>query len=116
MRVVQFWCAAASAAAAGLVSAGRAGAVVISLSGLNNGVNNATDPENTTTGQAIPSNYQPLLNAYPAPGGGFDGGNIGVTISYTNSFVAAKASNASVNEHTHMVTPADTANENLYDN
>jgi hypothetical protein len=91
-------------------------AAVITFSGLNNGVNTATDPENTTTGQAIPSSYQPLMNAYPAPGGNTDGGNIGVTISYLNSFVAAKASNSGVNEHTHQVTPTDTANENLYDN
>ena len=65
-------------------------AVLVTFSGLNNGITTATDPENTSTGTAIPSTYQPLLNAYPAPGGNTDGGNIGVTITYGNSFVAAR--------------------------
>lgn len=106
----------AAAAVALLVPAGRARAVAVTFSGLNNGVNTATDPDNTTTGNAIPSTYQPLLNAYPAPGGNTDGGNIGVAITYANSFVACKTTNSGVNEHTHQITGSDTANENLYDN
>lgn len=110
------WFAAVLAAVACGAATDRADAVVVTLSGLNNGVNTATDPNNTSTGQAIPVNYQPLLNAYPAPGGGVDGGNIGVTITYANSFVAAKATNATVNDHTQMATPSDNAQVNLYDN
>lgn len=109
-------CSAALGALAVFAVPPDARAAVITFSGLNNGVNTATDPHNTTTGNAIPSNYQPLMNAYPAPGGNTDGGNIGVTITYASSFVAAKASNNTVNDHTQMATATDSAQVNLYDN
>ncbi len=89
----------------------------ITFSAFNNGVTSPTDPENTNTGAAVVSSYQPLLNAYPAPGGNVDGANIGRTITWGAGFFGANtASNPGVIDHTHLVTASDTGNHVAFDN
>jgi hypothetical protein len=90
-------------------------AALITFSGLHNGITTATDPEDTSTSSFIPINYQPLQNAYPAPGGNVDGANLGVSITWGTAKVAEFPDNPGVNDHTHQVTPTDNANENLLD-
>lgn len=111
----KFGWAAIAALGLGIAGSSARGALV-TFSAMNNGVNTATDPESNSTGNVLPSNYQPLMNAYPAPGGNTDGANIGVTITWSNVFGANTATNSAVNDHTHQVTPTDTAQENAYDN
>jgi hypothetical protein len=78
------------ASVAALAAAAPSQAALVTFSGLHNGINTATDPENFNTGQPIPANYQPLLHAYPAPNSNTDGANIGVTITWNQASIAAQ--------------------------
>jgi hypothetical protein len=103
------------------LAAAQASAALVTFSGLRNGINTATDPEitnpsNGNTGDPIPSNYQPLLNKYLAPGtNNYDGAAIGVTITWANAQIVAQSPGfPSVNDHTGMVTPSDNAEVGAY--
>lgn len=89
-------------------------AALVTFSGLHNGINTATDPEDNTTPDPIPPGYQPLLNAYPAPGGNVDGANIGVTVTWAHADIAAQPFSG-VFDHTAMVS-SDNAEELMYGN
>lgn len=95
-------------------------AALITFSGLNNGVNTTTDPGTTGQGTPVPSNYQPLLNAYTAPGGNVNGSNIGVTITWgtvagNTSAALTPGTTTGSSDHTYSVNSTDTAGEDVYD-